>query len=272
MNLVARFEQLVEEAVANSLSGWDFSFVEGRVEEAQPVWNYPAMAARRIACANSLLDMCTGGGELLAQLLDQPGNSPGTICATEGHAPNIQIATDRLAGRGVDVIAVESDERLPLADNRFDLILNRHGAYSPAEVARVGCATGAVFLTQQVGSSNSSGLNARLGSPVCAPDWDLAIASTQLREQGFVVREALEDYPRMAFRDIGAVVFYLQAIPWQIPDFELPRYRARLFDLHRYIEQHGEFAVRAHRFLIVAEWRGESDQVVSECAVGVPAR
>ncbi|MGK0258658.1 MAG: hypothetical protein ACI96M_002091 [Candidatus Azotimanducaceae bacterium] len=70
--------------------------------------------------------------------------------------------------------------------------------------------------------------------------------------KGFVITNAIEEHPVTSFKDIGAVAFYLNAIPWQIPDFEYSKYRHKLFDLHERIELQGSFEVSAHRFLVEA--------------------
>lgn len=243
-----QFSELVDEALARSFSGWDFSFVDGRIVETEPSWNYKCLAQNRVNSCNALLDMCTGGGEFLSQLQGLPNKT----YATEGFVPNLAVAQKRLEPIGVQVVSVKSDEQLPLADNAFDLIINRHGAYSVDEISRISGTTGAIFLTQQVGSDNAVGLNQALSAPVETTTWNLDVAKKGLVEEGFVIENEIEEYPTMSFTDIGAVVFYLKAIPWQIPDFEYSKYQHKLFELHERIELDGSFEISAHRFLIEA--------------------
>jgi hypothetical protein len=70
-----------------------------------------------------LLDIDTGGGEVLASL--QP--LPATTVATEGWEPNLPVARDRLAPFGVDVRRHDGTDPLPARDGEFDLVLNRDG-------------------------------------------------------------------------------------------------------------------------------------------------
>lgn len=239
---------LIDEALAQSFSGWDFSFVDSRIEEAQPSWSYQELAGSRIVKASALVDLCTGGGEFLDQFYPLPEKT----YATEGYAPNIKVAKDRLEPRGVTVVAVALDDQLPLPDHAFDLIINRHGAYSVKEIERISDLSGSVFLTQQVGSNNAIGLNTALSAPTEAATWNLDLATAELIERGFKITSKREELPTMSFKDIGAVVFYLKAIPWQIPNFEFARYRHKLLDLHKQIELHGSFDVAAHRFIVEA--------------------
>ena len=55
------------------------------------------------------------------------------------------------------------------------------------------------------------------------------------------------------FYDIGAIVYQLKAIPWQIPDFSVERYFEQLKSIHEKIRQDGYVDVFEHRFFIIAE-------------------
>ncbi len=49
-------------------SGWDFSYLSGRMLEEQPPWSYTSRAAALMRQASSVVDMGTGGGERLLEL------------------------------------------------------------------------------------------------------------------------------------------------------------------------------------------------------------
>ncbi len=129
-------------------AGWDFSYLKGRITEDPLPWSYAARAAELMHLATAMVDLDTGGGEWLLELRD---DWPPHVVATEGYPPNFKLATERLAPLGVLVSPVElrDDDPLPFADRAFDLVLNRHAAFNPAEVARI-LAPGGTFLTQQV--------------------------------------------------------------------------------------------------------------------------
>ncbi len=59
---VRTFEDLVEEAAAVDVSGWDFGWLDGRATEERPPWGYSRMLASRLARVASALDVDTGGG------------------------------------------------------------------------------------------------------------------------------------------------------------------------------------------------------------------
>lgn len=54
------------------------------------------------------------------------------------------------------------------------------------------------------------------------------------------------------FYDIGAVIYYLKAIPWQIPDFSVEKYKHPLQQMHEHIQCKGYIDFIQHRFLIEA--------------------
>src|SRR5262249_3546428 len=107
--------------------------------------------------AGSVLDIGTGGGELLAAVR---GSLPTRVVATEEWAVNAPLARRRLAPLGVAVVQARS-RRLPFAAATFDLVLNGHEELEPAEVARV-LKPGGRVLTQQVGRAEWRELRAHL--------------------------------------------------------------------------------------------------------------
>jgi SAM-dependent methyltransferase len=244
------YEQLVGEALAVPLRGWDFSWLEGRAVSGSPSWSYPDLARQAIAKATSVVDIDTGGGELLTELAPLP-----RTVATEGWQPD--VARERLAPLGVEVRHQETG--IPAEAAEFDLILNRHGRFDAAEAARV-LRPGGVVLTQQVGGGNNVELNEALRAPVkrgatCADTVDA------LERNGFTIVTAQEEWPEFVLHDIGAVVFQLRAVAWQIPDFSVERYDTALRALDAKMTVDGRFVAHDHRYLIEArltkgrEWK-----------------
>ncbi|MBA2692834.1 MAG: class I SAM-dependent methyltransferase [Rubrobacter sp.] len=230
--------------------GWDFSHLEGRMHEESPSWNYGCIVRKTLSGCDSLLDMGTGGGEFLSELAPLPADTH----ATEGYAPNVPVAQAKLEPLGVRVHEI-GDDRLPLSDESFDLVINRHESYDPAEVRRV-LRPGGRFITQQVGGRNDLDLNELLAAP--NPDfgmshWDLPCARMELEAVGFAVIEAAQEFPLTRFSDVDAIVLYLKSVPWQIPDFAVDLYLDRLKMLENRIRNEGSIAIRGHRFFLVSE-------------------
>jgi hypothetical protein len=65
------FEELVAEANDAPVRGWNFAWLEGRASEERPGWHYSELVAERMATASTMLDLETGGGEMLSH----PGRS-----------------------------------------------------------------------------------------------------------------------------------------------------------------------------------------------------
>jgi hypothetical protein len=113
---------------------------------------------------------------------------------------------------------------------------------------------GGAFMTQQVGGEHDQELNRLLGAPraTYSPRWNLAFAVEQLQEAGFQIVDQREEYPETEYFDIGAIVYYLEAVPWQVPGFTVDAYRTRLAALHERITAQGSLSVPGHFFYLEA--------------------
>ncbi|MEU7717845.1 methyltransferase domain-containing protein [Streptomyces tibetensis] len=185
----ATYQELLAEGASVPTQGWDFSWFEGRATEARPSWGYAVSMAERLGRASAVLDLQTGGGEVLdfalarvahdATVKNTPdadthpisdadaiaeadatgqGNAgvaalkpPLLTLATEGWPPNVARATALLRPRGVGVVAVADDAPLPFADGAFDLVVSRHPVRPQwDETARV-LRPGGTYFAQHVG-------------------------------------------------------------------------------------------------------------------------
>ena len=259
------FDRLLAEAVAAPFSGWDFSWLEGRrveEEDTQTTWDYDERARKRIQAAAFLLDLGTGGGERLSQL----GPFPPLAVATEAYGPNVPVATRRLQPLRVQVVRTHpgvhdsrgpqpdgsfAERRLPFPDASFELVLAHSRAFCPAEVYRV-LRPGGLLLTAQGAPSVPPTLADILEGPIPAwaqegQGWDI---DTTLDEAGFATVEKLDTFPKTTYLDIGAVVYFLKVVPWTITDFDVERYRERLYQLHLRIKREAGFTVRDHHRLL----------------------
>src|SRR5436305_5106378 len=96
IGVTVTFDELIAEADAAPIEGWDFTWLEGRATEDRPSWRYSERVAARAARASRMLDLESGGGELL----DGLPQVPPLLVAVEGYPPNVVVAGRRLRPRG----------------------------------------------------------------------------------------------------------------------------------------------------------------------------
>jgi SAM-dependent methyltransferase len=245
-----RFERLIQEALAQEFSGWDFAYLDGRMLGGDPTWDYAAIVQEHLPDVQALLDCDTGGGELLSSLAPRPP----LTAATEGYPPNVKVAGQRLLPLGIHLVDAVDSAHLPFANGAFDLIINRHGDYNPHEVFRL-LSPGGRFITQQVGGRDEVLLNRALEDEISFVYYDefgLEKMQQEFEDAGFHILDLHEAFPETRYTDIGAVVFYLKVISWQVPDFTVKKYYDRLAAIHNQIETNGFFPSRSHRLLLQA--------------------
>lgn len=244
------FESLLTAGTSADVSGWDFSWLDGRATEERPAWGYARQLADRLEQASASLDIQTGGGEVLAEAR----TFPATAVATESWPPNVIKATRLLHPRGVVVVADPDSPPLPFADEAFDLVTSRH----PAslwwdEIARV-LRPGGTYFAQHVGPASVFELiefflgpqpEARRGR---RPDDEAAAAE----EAGLEIVDLQTARLRIEIHDVAAVVYLLRKVVWWVPGFTVEKHRDRLRDLHDLIQRDGPFIAHSTRHLIEA--------------------
>ncbi|MFX0078235.1 MAG: class I SAM-dependent methyltransferase [Candidatus Hermodarchaeota archaeon] len=248
------FQHLLKE-VDQPFAGWDFSYLSqtGRWQSEPLPWSYASTLWPYLRNASSLLDMGTGGGEFLSLLAPLPAHT----CATEGHPPNFPLAQQRLEPLGVKVFKIIEETNLPFNDAEFELTINRHESYDANEVYRILQHDG-FFITQQVGDQNDIEINVLFGTTpdIGAQPWTAKSAAKELQGVGFDNIKIDEAFPRLRFYDVGAIVYFLKAIPWIIPDFSVDQFQDVLYQLHERIQSEGFLEIHEHRFLIVSQKSG----------------
>ncbi|MET8561362.1 class I SAM-dependent methyltransferase [Streptomyces flaveolus] len=247
------FEDLVAEGAAVPTEGWDFSWFEGRATEERPSWGYARSAGERLAGAGAVLDIQTGGGEVLDFALSRAEPArPVLVAATEGWPPNAAKATALLRPRGVVVVAAPHDAPLPFADEAFDLVLSRHPVRPYwAEIARV-LRPGGTYFAQHVGPGSAFGLVEFFLGPQpeeARGDRDPERERADAEAAGLEVAGLRAERLRMEFHDVAAVVHFLRKVVWMVPDFTVEAYEPRLRALHERIQKEGPFVAHSTRHL-----------------------
>jgi hypothetical protein len=230
--------------------GWDFSYLDGRMLEEQPDWSYSARAAELMRQSSSVVDLDTGGGERFLKLREY---WPPKVVATEHYPPNFKLATERLAPFGARVIDVQLSDfgRMPFEDAEFDLVLNRHAAFNPNEVARLLTVSG-TFLTQQVHGLWAVDLLAAFDAKPQWPDATPEKYLPRLKAAGLEIVNHQDWSGELAFTDVGAIVYYLKAVPWLVPGFSVESHLKYLLRLQKQLQDKKSLTFTSRRYLIEA--------------------
>jgi SAM-dependent methyltransferase len=247
---VPTFDELLAEGATIDVSTWGAGFLPGRYLEELPPWEYADVVGPYLHDAITMLDMGTGDASRLLTLRPLPSHT----VAYEEWAPTIPAALRALRPAGVPLVACQGSvdntapqdpgrAALPFRDATFDLVVNRHESFSPADVYRI-LRPGGVFVTEQVGSGGGTLRDALGAGTVVPPRWDLTEARRQIESAGLAVLDSGEALLEERCTDVGALVAYLRSVPWELPDFTVARYRERLSGVHA----KGEIRWRTGRF------------------------
>lgn len=244
-------QELIAEAAAADVDGWDFGYLDGRATEERPPWGYAGLLAEAVAAARRAVDLDTGGGEVL----DLCPVLAAEQHATESWAPNAARARARLGPRGARVHETAPGAPIPLEDGGADLVTARHPvAPDWSEIARV-LAPGGEYLAQHVGPGSAFALIEHFVGPTTEeqrrgrhPEDEAAAAEAA----GLEVIELRTADLRMEFLDVGAVVWILRKCVWWVPDFDVDRYQERLLALDAMIRRDGSFVAHSRRHLLRA--------------------
>jgi SAM-dependent methyltransferase len=231
-------------------SGWDFSYLHGRMVLEKLPWSYELRAVELMRQSSTMLDMGTGGGELLLSLKK---DWPQKVTATETYPPNYKLAGERLKPFGVKVFDVPlgDNDKMPFKDGEFDLIINRHSGFNPAEISRI-LAQGGVFFTQQVHGLNTYDLQLQFGAKSQFPNAIPEHYLPKLKNAGLTIINSREWSGKLSFSDVGALVYYLKAIPWVVPGFSVETHLKHLLFLQQRLENGHSLTYTLKQYFIEA--------------------
>ena len=251
---MSRFDELVAEGQAAPVEGWDFSWFAGRATEQRPSWGYARLLAGRMATAQAALDLQTGGGEVLAEVLTSIPAVPPVLAATESWPPNLPIARRNLTAFKAIVVAVDDTADLPFPPASFELVASRHPVVTRWDQVHRVLRPGGTYLSQQVGAGSVRELtDAMMGPQPVHPSRSPMVLVAAAEAAGLEVVDLRQEALRMEFFDIAAVIAFLRKVVWTVPGFSVVAYRDRLARLHTFIERHGPFVAYSQRLLIEAQ-------------------
>lgn len=247
---ISELKELWQSEQNYAFKGWDFSHISGRWEGENLHWDYEEIVLSYLNQNYNLLDMGTGGGEFLLTL-----NHPYHLTSvTESYPPNVELCKKTLSPLGITVKQVYEDSNLPFDNNTFDIIINRHESFDIKEVKRI-LKRGGLFITQQVGGKNDSELSNLLidNFKPQFPDHDLKNNVNKFKNEKFDILKSEEEFTKICFFDVGALVYFAKIIEWEFPNFSVDSCFENLLKAHKIIEEQKQICGTEHRFLIVAK-------------------
>ena len=88
-----------------------------------------------------------------------------------------------------------------------------------------------------------------------APQWPDSTPAKyvpRLAEAGLTMQTVDSWEGRLAFADVGAIVYYLKAVPWEVPGFGVKTHLRHLLALQERLEAGEELSFYAAKYLIEA--------------------
>lgn len=236
---------------AHAFKGWDFSYLKGRWSSEKLPWNFNTFVKEYLKDSDNILDMGTGGGELLLSFKHPYEKTS----VTEAYKPNIKLCQEILAPLGIKIYPIEQDDILiNVPSDFYDIVLNHHESFSPSEVKRVLKENG-IFITQQVGAYNNNDLATFFDSnhKIQFPKMTLDQTVKSLEDEGFEIVYKNEYYPKIKFFDLGAIAFFAKIIQWEFINFSVKDNLDKFEVLEKRLKDDGYIESTEHRFMIIAK-------------------
>lgn len=240
----------------HAFQGWDFSHISNRWHSPNPPWDYASIVKSYLKESDTLLDMGTGGGEVLLSINHPHKNT----YATEAYEPNFELCKKTLSPLGITVARTytdenfNSDDKIPFDDQFFNVVINRHDSFDLAEVDRV-LKPGGYFITQQVGEDDCNEFAKMLNDNYVysVPGHSLENYTDTLIGMDYdIIKTDEAKYP-VKFFDVGALVFYAKIIAWEFPNFSVKTHLQKLLHCHQKITDSGSLQGTGHSFYFVAK-------------------
>lgn len=243
------YSQKELDAIASGVAprqGWDFSRMSDR--RASVPWAYRDVVADHLTTDVDLLDVGTGGGEMLLSFAPRVQSALGidldpmmveTATQNGKHVPNASFR--------------HSSHLLEQVPEMFNVVVNRHAPFSLEHLASHLTVDG-FFVTQQVGERNMANIKAALDQSLPSPPLSRGTFSgSELALVDF--REYDVEY---IVRDIESLVFWLSALDYLHADVDGSAAIADADTFNKILQGNVStqgFVTNEHRYLAIAQKR-----------------
>lgn len=223
--------------------GWDFSRMSDR--RAPVPWSYEDVVGERLALRHDVLDVGTGGGEILRSF----ANRIHTGLGIDIDQQMVQVAREN-ADNSPNLGFRRSSHLLEDVQEVFDVVLSRHAPFSVDAVASH-LNDGGVFITQQVGERNMANVKAALGQSVPTP-----VTRETFEDSALTLLEFREYDVTYIVPDIDSLVFWVRALDTLHADVDGARAIGDASSLNAILQNNVSadgFVTNEHRYLAIAE-------------------
>ena len=237
--------------------GWNFSRMSDL--RAPVPWDYRDVVADHLNSDVDLLDIGTGGGEMLLSF------APHIRSALGIDVDPLMVATATENGRHVSNVSFRhSSHLLERVPEPFAVVLSRHAPFSLDHLAS-NLRPDGYFITQQVGERNMANVKAALGQSVPS----VPLSRAMFSRTGLTLVDFREYDVEYVVKDVESLVFWLGALDYLHADVEGA---AALADADAFngilrgnVSAEG-FVTNEHRYVAVAQMHEASVSSGRPCA------
>ncbi len=247
------YKQLYEKV--GSLIGWDFSEIPKRVKSVGEKWQYADLVKGYLNKNTVLLDIGTGGGEVLLRISKNVKKSYG-IDNSKSMITTAKKNLKKCKTKNVKFELADAED-LPFPEEMFDVVLCKHAPFYPEEVYKV-LKEGGIFITQQVGEKDKQNIKEIFGRGQSfnenAGD-AMKKYVAELKEEGFTILKMGAYNATEYYENMQDVVFLLKNTPI-IPDFDIEKDYKFLAEIEDKYKRKKGIKTNSCRYVIVCKKKG----------------
>jgi len=235
-----------------SLMGWDFSKIAKRKKVVGKKWDFLKIIKKYINKETILLDIGTGGGEMLLRVAKFVKKAYG-IDKSKSMIITARKNLKKSKLSNVEFILADA-KRLPFPKEFFDVVISRHAPFYAGELFRV-LRPGGFFITQQVKEKDKQNIKTIFGRGQMFSQRDGVLMNKYIKElkhKGFKILKKDTYNAVEYYKTIDDLIFLLKNTPI-IPDFDLKKDEKNIKKIEeRYKTKYG-IKTNLSRFLIVCK-------------------